>query len=36
VLKKIVDEMKVYPIQVNGEKCAFGHFYHSIKINHRK
>jgi len=34
VLKKIVDEMKVYPIQVNGEKCAFGHFYHSIKINH--
>ncbi|NLM43721.1 MAG: chemotaxis protein [Clostridiales bacterium] len=34
VLKEMVDEMKIYPIQVNGDKCAFGHFYHSIKINH--
>lgn len=33
-LKQIVDEMKVYPLQVNGEKCAFGHFYHSIKMDH--
>jgi len=34
VLKQIVDEMKVYPLQVNGQKCGFGHFYHSIKMNH--
>ena len=34
MLKEMVDEMKIYPIQVNGDKCAFGHFYHSIKINH--
>ncbi len=34
VLKKIVDEMKVYPLQVDDTKCAFGHFYHSIKVNH--
>ncbi|SHI81004.1 methyl-accepting chemotaxis protein [Lutispora thermophila] len=34
VLKQIVDEMQIYPLQVNGEKCAFGHFYHSININH--
>ena len=33
-LKKIVDEMKVYPLQVDGKKCAFGHFYHSISVNH--
>ena len=31
-LKKIVDEMKVYPIQTNSKKCAFGHFYYSINI----
>ncbi|WP_297427541.1 methyl-accepting chemotaxis protein [Clostridium sp.] len=33
-LKKIVDEMKVYPIQTNSKKCAFGHFYHSINLTH--
>lgn len=33
-LKRIADEMKVYPLQVNGSKCGFGHFYHSIKITH--
>jgi methyl-accepting chemotaxis protein len=31
-LKRMVDEMKVYPIQVNSQKCAFGHFYHSINV----
>ncbi|MCQ1529272.1 methyl-accepting chemotaxis protein [Lutispora saccharofermentans] len=34
VLRQAVDEMKAYPLQVNGSKCAFGHFYHSIKVNH--
>lgn len=33
-LKKIVDEMKVYPIQTSSKKCAFGHFYHSINLTH--
>lgn len=33
-LKRIVDEMKVYPIQTNSKKCTFGHFYHSINITH--
>lgn len=31
-LKKIVDEMKVYPLQINGTKCAFGHFYQAITV----
>lgn len=33
-LRHIVDEMRTYPIQTNGTKCAFGHFYNSIYINH--
>ena len=33
-LKRIVDEMKVYPIQTDSKRCAFGHFYHSLQINH--
>jgi Methyl-accepting chemotaxis protein len=33
-LKRIVHEMKVYPIQTSSKKCAFGHFYHSININY--
>jgi methyl-accepting chemotaxis protein len=33
-LKRIVEEMKVYPIQTNSKKCAFGHFYHSLHITH--
>jgi len=33
-LRRIVDEMRTYPIQTNGTKCAFGHFYNSININH--
>jgi len=33
-LKKIVEEMKTYPIQTNSRKCVFGHFYNSISINH--
>ena len=33
-LKKIVEEGKVYPLQINSTKCAFGHFYHTISIEH--
>ncbi|MHB8072550.1 methyl-accepting chemotaxis protein [Desulfosporosinus fructosivorans] len=33
-LKRIADEMKIYPIQTNSSKCAFGHFYHSINVTH--
>ncbi|MDR3562125.1 MAG: methyl-accepting chemotaxis protein [Negativicutes bacterium] len=33
-LRRIVDEMKVYPIQTNSKRCAFGHFYHSLHITH--
>ncbi|WP_428834988.1 CZB domain-containing protein [Sporomusa ovata] len=33
-LKRIVDEMKPYPIQTNSKRCAFGHFYHAITITH--
>ncbi|MCT4585703.1 MAG: methyl-accepting chemotaxis protein [Peptostreptococcaceae bacterium] len=29
-LKTSVDTMKLYPLQLDGTKCAFGHFYHSI------
>jgi len=35
-LKRIVDEMKIYPLQINSGKCAFGHFYHSINVAHSK
>lgn len=30
----IVNNMKVLPIQTNSNKCAFGHFYHAIHIDH--
>lgn len=33
-LKKMVQEQQIMPIQTNGHKCKFGHFYHSIKISH--
>ncbi|MCE5285167.1 MAG: methyl-accepting chemotaxis protein [Pelosinus sp.] len=33
-LKRMVDEMKIYPTQVSSRRCAFGHFYHSITIPH--
>ena len=32
-LKRIVGEMKTYPIQTDAKRCAFGHFYHSITMN---
>ncbi|WZL72286.1 methyl-accepting chemotaxis protein [Clostridiaceae bacterium 35-E11] len=33
-LKCIVDEMRIYPLQTNSSKCAFGHFYHAINVTH--
>ncbi|SDK66942.1 methyl-accepting chemotaxis protein [Natronincola ferrireducens] len=33
-LKTIAEEMRTYPIQINGSKCAFGHFYDAIKVTH--
>lgn len=32
-LKKIVDERRIYPIQTNANKCAFGHFYNAVDID---
>ncbi len=32
-LKRIVTEMTVYPIQTDSNKCAFGHFYHAVKVS---
>lgn len=33
-LKTSVDEMRIYPLQTNPKKCAFGHFYNTIRINY--
>ncbi|PYG89948.1 methyl-accepting chemotaxis protein [Ruminiclostridium sufflavum DSM 19573] len=34
-LKRIVDEMRIYPLQTNGAKCAFGHFYNAMEVTHQ-
>ena len=34
VLERMVRELKSYPLQFNPNKCAFGHFYHSVDISH--
>lgn len=36
VLKTSVDEMRIYPLQTNPKKCAFGHFYNAIRINYKE
>lgn len=33
-LGRMVDEMRLYPIQTNGKKCPFGHFYNAINVEH--
>lgn len=33
-LKNMVDNREVKPIQSDGHKCGFGHFYHSIDLDH--
>jgi len=35
-LDKIVSEMRIYPIQIDGNKCAFGHFYNAVSIDNPK
>lgn len=34
ILKTTIDEEKVYPLQTNSRKCAFGHFYNTITVEH--
>jgi len=33
-LKRIVSEGIIYPLQTNSSKCAFGHFYYAVSVNH--
>lgn len=33
-LREMVDEGQVKPIQADGSKCGFGHFYHAIEVEH--
>ncbi|HKM21575.1 MAG TPA: methyl-accepting chemotaxis protein [Lachnospiraceae bacterium] len=33
-LKKMVDSMSLAPLQTDSTKCAFGHFYHALKVEH--
>jgi len=33
-LKRMVDELRTYPLQTNSRKCAFGHFYHAVSVDH--
>ncbi|NLI89544.1 MAG: chemotaxis protein [Epulopiscium sp.] len=33
-LDTMVDNMEIYPLQTDSKKCAFGHFYNSIGVNH--
>ncbi|MDO5574248.1 MAG: methyl-accepting chemotaxis protein [bacterium] len=33
-LKNMVDTMSLDALQTNSKKCAFGHFYHALNVNH--
>ncbi len=33
-LNRILNDMTIYPLQINPSKCAFGHFYHAVKVTH--
>lgn len=35
-LEKVVTTSKVVPLQINSKKCAFGHFYYSIKPQNKE
>lgn len=35
-LKKMADGMEIIPLQTNGERCAFGHFYGVIRVSNPK
>ena len=34
--KEMVDKMEIQPIQTDSSKCAFGHFYYAMNIEHPK
>lgn len=31
ILKEMANSMDIKPLQIDGQKCGFGHFYHSVK-----
>lgn len=33
-LERMADTMQLSPLQTNSQKCAFGHFYYALKIDH--
>lgn len=35
-LQEMVEKMQVMPLQTNGEKCAFGHFYNAFNVENPK
>lgn len=35
-LEDIVENMEISPLQVDGHRCSFGHFYHGINMTNRK
>jgi chromosome segregation ATPase len=35
-LNTMVQKMEIFPLQLNGKRCAFGHFYNSVKIENPK
>ncbi|MGN0168931.1 MAG: methyl-accepting chemotaxis protein [Acetatifactor sp.] len=35
-LKKMTATMEIIPLQTNGEKCAFGHFYRAVALDDEK
>lgn len=35
-LENMVENMEITPIQTDGDKCAFGHYYNSIVVNNPK
>lgn len=35
-LGEMVEQMELAPLQTNGERCAFGHFYHAFQIRNSR
>ena len=33
-VRSMIDSMEITPLQTDSNKCAFGHFYHAIQLNH--
>lgn len=32
--KGMIDDMVIYPLQIDSSKCAFGHFYNAVHVTH--